>query len=104
MWEILENGLLGFIYIIDNRKPETFWYAHSLIEKFMMHALMPYIIAVNHGDHPYAWDVELLRIALQIPALVPIIPCVATDRESVKGVMIALLTEVLKDCETVAQE
>jgi uncharacterized protein len=49
---------------------------------------------------PDAWDVDALRIALHISEDIPIIPCVAKDQESVKGVVIALLNEVLKDVES----
>ena len=75
-----------------------------MLQVFRAYSPLPIVIAANFQDLPDAWDVEALRIALGIANDVPIIPCVATDRESVKAVLLALLNEVLKDSETVAQE
>lgn len=98
-WEILGAGMLGFIVMVDSRSPETFREVRWIARIFASYAPVPYLFAANFQDVPDAWDIEALRIALQVPNDIPIIPCVATDRESVKGVIIALLNEVLKDIE-----
>lgn len=98
MWEILASGCLGCIIVFDIQHPETFQEARALFEMFSVYSdSLPCVIAANFQDSPDAWDVEALRIALHISGDIPIVPCVATDRESVKGVMITLLEEVLKD-------
>jgi uncharacterized protein len=102
MWEILAEGMLGFIVMIDSRSPFTFRETQSIAATFAAYAPTPYVYAANFQDHPYAWDVEALRIALRVPPEIPIIPCVATDKDSVKNVLLALCDEVLKDiAETV---
>jgi uncharacterized protein len=104
MRETLGEGILGYVFMVDSRKPETFREAVYRLRNFRAHSSLPIVIAANKQDSPDAWDVDTLRIALRIPNDIPIIPCVATDRESVKGVVIALLNEVLKDVETDVDE
>jgi uncharacterized protein len=99
VWMDLIEGALGFILIVDSRYPETFRQTRSMFQTLMAYSPLPIVIAANFQDLPDAWDVEALRIGLQVSNDIPIIPCVATDRESVKGVLIALLNEVLKDIE-----
>jgi len=43
-----------------------------------------------------AWSPEDLRIAFRIPQEVKVLPCVATDRESVKQVLLELLYSILE--------
>jgi signal recognition particle receptor subunit beta len=54
------------------------------------------VVAANKQDQPNAWSQDDLRLALDIPPEIPVVPCVATDKESVKRVLVALLDEVLK--------
>jgi uncharacterized protein len=103
----LADGALGFIVMVNSCYPETFRSIRWLLKDYTRYPSVPYcpcVIAANFQDLPDAWDVDALRIALPVPNDIPIIPCVATDRESVKGVLIALLNEVLKDIETEADE
>jgi len=105
VWDKLAEGSLGFILMVDSRYPETFREARSIFNMFMIYnSGMPCVFAANFQDSPDAWDVEAVRIALRLSNDIPIIPCIDTDRESVKGVMIALLNEVLKDIETDVDE
>ena len=96
MWEILKEGLLGFILLVDSSHPATFRETQSILRIFLAYAPLPYIVAANFQASPDAWSIADLRIALRIPADVPIIPCVVTDREAVKQVILALLDEVVK--------
>ena len=38
MWEILSEGMLGFIVMVDSRRPETFREARSILETFRAYA------------------------------------------------------------------
>lgn len=95
MWEILHDGLLGFIVILDSRHPYSFRESKSIFETMRAYAPVPYVLAANFQDIRDRWRVNDLRIALHIPADVPIIPCVATERESVKRVILTLLEQIV---------
>lgn len=100
MWEILAEGMLGFVVMVDSAKPETFREAKSILETFRAYAPTPYVVAANKQDHPDAWEPEDLRIALRIEENVKLLPCVAKDKESVKSVLLELLYSILEDMDT----
>ncbi len=99
MWEILSEGMLGFVVMVDSSRPETFREAKSILETFRAYAPTPYVVAANKQDHPEAWDPEDLRIALRLDPNVKLLPCVATNRESVKSVLLELLYSILAEME-----
>jgi len=96
MWEILAEGMLGFVVLLDSVRPETFREARSILEAFRSYASVPYIVATNKQDLEDAWSPEDLRIALRISPEIKVVPCVATDQESVRRVLLELLYSVLE--------
>jgi signal recognition particle receptor subunit beta len=96
MWEILSEGMLGFIVVVDSSRPETFREARSILDTFRGYAATPYVVAANKQDHPDAWSPEDLRIALKIDSAVKVVSCVARDKESVKGTLLELLYSILE--------
>lgn len=99
MWEILAEGMLGFVVMVDSTKPETFREAKSILETFRAYAPTPYVVAANKQDMAEAWNTDDLRIALRIEEGVKLLPCVASDKESVKTVLLELLYAILEEME-----
>ncbi len=99
MWEILSEGMLGFVVMVDSCKPETFREARMILETFRAYAPTPYVVAANKQDLEDAWGIEDLRIALRLDSQVKLIPCVANDKESVKIILIELLDQILRELE-----
>src|SRR5258705_13622448 len=100
MWEILSEGMLGFVVMVDSTRPETFREAKSILETFRAYAPTPYVVAANKQDHDDAWAIDDLRIALRLAPEVKLISCVATEREKVKTVLLELLYSILAEMET----
>jgi len=96
MWEILSEGMLGFVVVVDSVRPETFREARMILDVFQSYAETPYVVAANKQDRADAWSPDDLRIALNIDQGVKVLPCVATDRDSVKNVLLELLYSVLE--------
>ena len=99
MWEILSEGMLGFIVLIDSVRPETFREARRILEVFRGYAPTPYVVAANKQDMADAWNIQDLRIALKIPEHIKVLPCVATGKESVKNVLLELLYSILEEMD-----
>lgn len=100
MWEILAEGMLGFVVMVDSSKPETFREARSILETFRAYAPTPYVVAANKQDHDDAWKPEDLRIALRIEdENVKLLPCVATDINFVREVLLELLYSILEEMD-----
>jgi len=96
MWEILSEGMLGFVVLLDSVRTETFREARDILRTFSSYAPVPFVVAANKQDLADAWTPEDLRIALKIPSDVKVIPCIGTDRESVKNVLLELLFSILE--------
>jgi small GTP-binding protein len=103
MWEILSEGMLGFIVIVDSSRPETFREARSILDTFRGYADTPYVIAANKQDHEDAWAPDDLRIALKIGPDIRVLPCVANDKEAVKAVLLELLYSILETMDLDSQ-
>ena len=99
MWEILSEGMLGFIVLVDSVRPETFREAKHILEVFRGYATTPYVVAANKQDMPDAWTPEDLRIALKIGKDVKVLSCIARDKESVKNVILELLYSILENMQ-----
>jgi hypothetical protein len=99
MWEILSEGMLGFIVLVDSVRPETFREARHILEIFRGYASTPYVVAANKQDLPDAWSPDDLRIALKIEKEVKVLPCIARDKESVKAVLLELLYSILENMQ-----
>lgn len=95
MWEILSEGMLGFIVLVDSSKPETFREAKRILETFESYASTPFVVAANKQDHEDAWEPNDMRIILQLNSAVKVLPCIAFDKESVKNVLLELLYSIL---------
>ncbi|GAC1356397.1 MAG: ATP/GTP-binding protein [Herpetosiphon sp.] len=91
MWEILAEGSLGLVVMVDSTRPETFRETTRIIDFFNEIREVPYVIAANKQDRDTAWSPDELRLALRLPEHVKVIPCIATNRESVKKVLLELL-------------
>jgi small GTP-binding protein len=96
MWEILSEGMLGFVVLVDSVRPETFREARRILDIFRAYAHTPYVVAANKQDMEDAWSPEDLRIALKVRPGVKLLPCIATDKESVKNVLLELLYSILE--------
>jgi small GTP-binding protein len=99
MWEILSEGMLGFVVMVDSSRPETFREARRILETFRAYAPTPYVVAANKQDLPDAWDPEDMRIALRLAHDVKLLPCTATNKESVKTALLELLFSILERME-----
>lgn len=99
MWEILSEGMLGFIVMVDSTRPETFREARGILETFRAYAPTPYVVAANKQDLPDAWEIEDIRLALRLGSNIKLLPCVARNKESVKSVLLELLYFILAEME-----
>src|ERR1035437_8606646 len=99
MWEILSEGMLGFVVLVDSARPETFREARSILETFRAYAPTPYVVAANKQDHRDAWDIDDMRVALRLDPKVKLLTCVATNKEKVKSVLLELLYGILAEME-----
>jgi hypothetical protein len=96
MWEILSEGMLGFIIMVDCTRPETFREAKRILHTFRQYANTPFVIAANKQDLADAWEPNDLKIILRLESKTKVLPCIAFDKESVKNILLELLYSILE--------
>jgi hypothetical protein len=97
MWEILSEGMLGFIVMVDSTRPETFRESRTILETFRAYAPTPYVVAANKQDKTDAWEIGDVRNALRLDPQIKLLPCIANNRDSVKKVLLELLYSILAE-------
>ena len=100
MWEILAEGMLGFILVVDRSREESFEEAEVILNAFRSFGDSPFVVAVNKNDPiDPSGDIEHVKQRLNLDEGVAVIPMSALDRSSVKNVLLALLYAALEDVE-----
>jgi small GTP-binding protein len=104
MWEILGEGMLGYVVLLDANRPESLEEAVGILAAFRKMAKVPFVVALNRAENLDP-DVEgRVRAALALDSAVPVVACDATDRASVKNVLLALLYAVVDSLDVAAAQ
>jgi len=99
MWEVFNDQALGVIILVDSHKDvfqDRITEIQSLLRFIIKDHRKTTVIGVEFQSDSNALSYEHIQAVLDIPPEIPVVPCVATDKESVKRVLVALLDEVLK--------
>ncbi|MCU1586641.1 MAG: small GTP-binding protein [Frankiales bacterium] len=99
MWEILGEGMLGYILLVDSSRQDSLDEAVGILAAFRKMARVPFVVALNRSTGVAPNDEQNVRDVLELGDDVAVVPCDATDRESVKAVLLALLYSVLDSVE-----
>jgi uncharacterized protein len=99
MWEILGEGMLGYVVLVDATRADSLAEARGILEAFRRMARVPFVVGLNRTNGVDPAGEALVREHLDLAATVPVVPCDATDKESVKALLLALLYSVLDEIE-----
>ena len=102
MWEILGEGMLGYILLVDSSREDSLDEAVGILAAFRKMARVPFVVALNRSAGMDPQDEERVRSVLALDEDTPVVPCDATDRESVKSVLLALLYSVVDQIDAPA--
>ena len=102
MWEILGEGMLGYVLLVDASRPDSLAEAQGILAAFRKMAAVPFVVGLNRAGDVDSGAEQRVRDALELHPRIPVVPCDATDKESVKAVLLALLLSVLDDVEATA--
>ncbi|MCW2614551.1 MAG: small GTP-binding protein [Frankiales bacterium] len=102
MWEILGEGMLGYILLIDSSREDSLDEAVGILAAFRKMARVPFVVALNRSAGMDPSDEDRVRSVLELDEDTPVVPCDATDRESVKAVLLALLYSVVDQIDAPA--
>jgi uncharacterized protein len=94
MWEQLSIGCIGYVVLVDSCRPAHFAETQRLMERFAQITDAPYVVAANKQDDPAALPLSYVRRRLALQSDVPVVPCIARERSSVKQVLLTLLQHI----------
>jgi signal recognition particle receptor subunit beta len=97
MWEILSEGMIGFILLIHAGDPRSVAEAHEILQSFQRYADVPFVVGVTHLDEvgePVETVLADVRATLGLPHQTPVVPCDPRERTHVKELMLRILYEV----------
>ncbi|MDA0562738.1 ATP/GTP-binding protein [Streptomonospora sp. S1-112] len=92
MWDDIVRGALGAVILADTRRLEESFQALDYFEKQYR---IPFLIALNSFEGEPEYTYEELRDAMDLRPEVPIVRCDARDRQSVIGVLAALVRHAM---------
>ncbi len=96
MWETLSEGMLGFVLMVDVTNADSMNDAASMIQFFTGMSDVPFVVAANKVDSDDRVALSATRTALGLADEVPLLPCNAKDKDSVKAVLLGLLYRILE--------
>jgi uncharacterized protein len=91
MWDELVIGALGAVVLADTRRLADCFPAIDYFER----REIPFVVALNCFDGARRYNMEDVRVALDLSPELPIVMCDARSRESAKEVLITLVEHVL---------
>ena len=94
MWEILGEGMLGYVVLVDHSRPDQLEQAAAILAAFRSNTGAPFVVALNRAAGLTDEETAQVRTILGVTSSVPVLACDVTDRESVKAVLLALLATV----------
>jgi uncharacterized protein len=104
MWEILGEGMLGYVLLVDAQRPDSLAEAVAILAAFKKMARVPFVVGLNRAEGADPEVESNVRAVLGLDDSVPVVPCDATDRQSVKDVLLALLYAVVDSLDVAAAE
>ena len=96
MWEMLSRGASGFIFLVDSTAEELWKDTLRQIEIMVKDKDVPYVVCANKQDLPDAKPVSYVREKLGLPSSIPVLPCVAKDRDTVYQI-ISILYSIIEE-------
>jgi small GTP-binding protein len=102
MWEILGEGMLGYVLLVDASRPDSLQESSGILDAFRKMAHVPFVVGLNRSEGVDEVEEGVIRSRLGLDPEVPIVPCDVTDRESVKSVLLALLYALVESVDSAA--
>lgn len=91
MWEILATEMNGFVVLADSTDPHSFPETTALIEQFTAFRSVPYLVVANKTDIEGAASLRQVRVGTKTNDNITVMPCVATQKTSVRQVLLQII-------------
>jgi signal recognition particle receptor subunit beta len=103
MWEILSEGMIGFVLLVNASDERSVAEAGHILETFQAYADVPFAVGVTHLDGAGAPPQEVLAaVRASLDDHVLVTECDPRSRDDVKDVLVRLLVAVLDRLDAAA--
>ncbi|GAA1506223.1 ATP/GTP-binding protein [Sphaerisporangium rubeum] len=92
VWDELAIGAMGAVVIADTRRLDGCFPSVDYFER----RRTPFVVAVNCFDGARSYDLDEIRMALDLNARIPVVLCDARRRESSKNVLVTLVEHAMR--------
>ena len=102
MWEILSEGMIGFILLVNAADPRSLEEGSHILDQFRQYADVPYVVGVTHLDDVKDDPADVIarvREVLEVPATTEVAACDPRSRDDVKTLMLNILLGVMSRLE-----
>jgi signal recognition particle receptor subunit beta len=96
MWEILSGEMDAFIVLADSTDTPSFPEVANLVQLFSGFVSVPHLVAANKTDLAGAAKLAEVRRGTGVGHDVTIMPCVATQKSSVRQVLLQVVSLIKK--------
>lgn len=87
MWDILSTEMHAFLLLVDSGDRQSLLPAKQLLRSFSRKGRVPCMVVANKQDQDNALSVEEIGKRLGLGKKVFVVPCIATDKGSVRNVL-----------------
>ncbi len=91
MWDILAREMNAFVVLVDSTDKPSFPDAAELIALFSSYHAVPYLVGANKSDLTGSASLEDVRRGTNAGTDVTVMPCVATQKSSVRQVLLQVI-------------
>src|SRR5260370_27232451 len=91
MWDILAKEMNAFVVLVDSADRPSFPDAAELIGQFSSFHDVPYLVVAHKSDLPGSASLEDVRRGTNAGPDITVMPCVATNRSSVRQVLLHVI-------------
>ncbi|MCI0710384.1 MAG: ATP/GTP-binding protein [Chloroflexi bacterium] len=91
MWDILAAEMDAFVVLVDSTDPPSFPEAHDIITTFSEINPVPYLVVGTKSDLEGAANTIQIRKGTQAPDFVTVMPCNATQKSSIRQVLLQVV-------------
>jgi len=99
MWEILSEGMLGYVVLLDGTQPSSFEEGRRFIETFGSMSDAPFVVGLTRADSRHSAAAESVEVELDAQERFEVVACDARSVKDVKDVLIRLLELVVERTE-----
>jgi len=103
MWDVLSVGAVGLVLMVDATDYKSVIHAKRYISYFLPKLKIPCVIAANKQDLGGALSPKQIHKMLSLDDSIEVVPCIATQKESVKTLLIKMF-EVVNHLGLVKEE